>query len=567
MKLRSRLRLIRFALLFGFLSTLTTIFIGIIYYQDLLVAQPDRLSFQLLFNNFIKVYSSLFVFIGLCTWWLILNEESRRVAHDETAKQTQLLLTEIAEHKKTDSKLQQAMQLADTANIAKSRFLSNMSHELRTPLNCIVGYSHILHKDPAIPEHRVEAVEILKRSGEHLSSLVEDIQDIAGIEARKFEVRYQALNFPELIEHLVNIFRIQTEDKGLVFRCQVVDPLPNQIRGDEKRIRQVLINLLNNAIKFTSTGEIIFRISYRGDVVTFQVIDSGEGIDSDDIEHIFQPFTRFSKSTGNAVEGSGLGLTISKILTELMGGELTVSSIKGEGSTFSVRLMLPNLKKTDQAHEENDIIGYQGSIKHILVVDDQLDHSQLIATLLEPLGFHVDVASSGEQCIVNVEKINPDLILLDMAMDGISGMETARQLRQQNFCMPIVVLSANTYPADRQAAIDNGCNDFLTKPLQIIDLLNKLNLHLSLNWVYAGKQAENTAPVINDPMIVPPTNILQQLSQYVRIGDLLGLKQQLSELMLADPGYQPFALRLRNLANEFRVGEIKAFLADQTKAQ
>jgi len=149
--LRTRLRLIRFMLLFGFLTTLTTTFIGIIYYQDLLIAKPDHSSFHLLSTNFIKVYSSLLLFIGLCTWWFILNDESRRVAHDETAKQTQLLLAEIEEHKKTDQKLQQAMQVADHANIAKSRFLSNMSHELRTPLNCIVGYSHILHKDPAIP--------------------------------------------------------------------------------------------------------------------------------------------------------------------------------------------------------------------------------------------------------------------------------------------------------------------------------------------------------------------------------------------------------------------------------
>ncbi|MEE9346301.1 MAG: response regulator [Methylococcales bacterium] len=560
MSLSSRLRLIRFALLFGFLAMLTLIFIGIIYFQDLLIAEPNSPSFHLLLNNFVKVYSSTLVFIGLCTWWLILSDESRRVAHDETAKQTQLLLTEITEHKITDSKLQKTMQVADNANIAKSRFLSNMSHELRTPLNCIVGYSHILHKDPTMPEHRREAVEILKRSGEHLSSLIEDIQDIAGIEARKFEVRYQTIGFPVFIEHLVNIFRTQTEDKGLIFRCQVVDQLPNKIRGDEKRIRQVLINLLNNAIKFTATGEIIFRISYRSEVASFQIIDSGEGIEQQYIEEIFQPFTRFSQSTGNAVVGSGLGLTISKILTELMGGELTVSSIVGKGSRFSVRLLLPNVKTVVETPEDDNIIGFQEATKNILVVDDQHEQSNLIVTLLEPLGFQVEKAESGERCLAMVQTLMPDLILLDLAMQGIGGMETATRLRQHSAYMPILVLSANTYPADRQAAIDAGCNGFLSKPLQITDLLDTLKLHLSLNWIYQGKQPQPTTTSADQPMILPPTNIINQLIQYVRIGDLLGLKQQLNELIITDPGYQPFALRIRALANEFRIGEIKTIL-------
>ncbi|MGR9045463.1 MAG: ATP-binding protein [Gammaproteobacteria bacterium] len=559
--LNTRLRLLRFGLLFFFLSTLTSIFIGIIYYQDLLIAKHHLPSFHLLFDNFIKVYSSLLVFIGLCTWWLILNHESRRVAHEETAKQTQLLLTEIEEHKKTDTKLQQAMKAADNANRAKSRFLSNMSHEIRTPLNCIVGYSHILHKDPSIPEHRREAVEILKRSGEHLSSLVEDILDIAGIEARKFDLRYAPVNFPAFIEHLVSIFRTQAEDKGLIFRCQVIDPLPQKIRGDEKRIRQVLINLLNNAIKFTSSGEIIFRIGYRGEVANFKVIDSGEGIDESDLENIFQPFTRLSKSTGNAVAGSGLGLTISKILTELMGGELTVSSQKGQGSTFSVRLMLSNLKNTVDTPEEKHIVGYQGTSKNILVVDDQLEQRDLIVILLEPLGFQVETAASGEECLLKTQSFIPDLILLDLTMDGIGGMETARRLRQNDFRMPILILSANAYSSDREAAIDAGCNDFLAKPLQIGELFSKLKLHLSLNWIYQGKEIAQVATTSVEPMILPPPNIIEQLNQYVRIGDLLGLKQQLNELLKTDPSYQTFALRIRTLANEFRLGEIKKILS------
>lgn len=560
MSMTSRLRWIRFALLFVFLSSLTSIFIGIIYYQDLLIAEKYLPSFNLLLDNFIKVYSSLLIFIGLCTWWLILNGESRRVAHEETARQTQRLQMEIEEHKKTEAKLQQAMQTADNANTAKSRFLSNMSHEIRTPLNCIVGYSHILDNDSSIPEHRREAVGILKRSGEHLSSLIEDILDIAGIEARKFDLRYEPVNFPAFIDHLVSIFKTQAEDKGLVFRCQVVDPLPQKIRGDEKRIRQVLINLLNNAVKFTSSGEIIFRISYRSEVATFAIIDSGEGIAEQDMENIFQPFTRVSKSTGNAIEGSGLGLTISKILTGLMGGELTVNSVIGQGSTFTVRLFLANLQNVIEMPREENIIAYQGGTKNILVVDDQEEQCHLIVILLEPFGFHVETAASGEQCLQQVSIQMPDLILLDLSMAGISGMETAKQLRQSGAAMPIIVLSANAYPSDRQAAIEAGCNDFLSKPLQISELLGKLKLHLSLDWTYQGKEPEETRTETNHPMILPPPNIMNDLGQYLKIGDLLGLKQQLNELIKTDASYQSFALRIRTLANEFRIGEIKKIL-------
>jgi signal transduction histidine kinase/CheY-like chemotaxis protein len=504
------------------------------------------------------------VFIGLCTWWLILNAESRQVAHEETAKQTQLLLQEIEDHKKTDAKLQQAMKTADNANIAKSRFLSNMSHEIRTPLNCIVGYSHILHNDNAIPEHRREAVEILKRSGEHLSSLIEDILDIAGIEARKFDLRYKSLNFPTLIEHIVSIFKTQAEDRGLIFRCQVVDQLPKQIRGDEKRIKQILINLLNNAIKFTSNGEIIFRISYRSDVAAFQIIDSGEGIEQQDLEEIFQPFIRLGQSTGNAVAGSGLGLTISKILTELMGGELTVNSIKGKGSMFTVRLLLSNLHDAVEIPQEDNIIGFQETNKNILVVDDQLEQRNLIVTLLEPLGFSLTTATSGEECLKQLQKTIPDLILLDLAMEGISGMETAQQLRQQNYNMPILVLSANAYPSDRQATIDIGCNDFLSKPIHVGELLNKIKLHLSLNWIYEGREPKKIHTYTEDPMTLPPPNIINHLFQFVQIGDILGLKQELNELIKTDPAYQTFALRIRTLANEFRIGEIKKILQLQS---
>lgn len=553
MNLGVRLRLIRFSLLFLFLAVLTSIFVGIIYYQDLLLAEHYLPSFNLLLANFVKVYASLLVFIGLCTWWLILNDESRRVAHEEIAKQTQRLLMEIDEHKKTDAKLQQATKMADRANSAKSRFLSSMSHEIRTPLNSIVGYAYILQKDPAIPAHRRQAVDILKRNGDHLSALIEDILDIARIEARKFELRQEPIDFPGFIEHLVSVFKLQAEQKGLSFYCQIINTLPQRVRGDEKRVGQILINLLGNAVKFTVAGAVIFRIGFSCGVTTFQVVDTGPGIHKDQLQNIFQPFTQLPNENLDA--GSGLGLTISKILCEIMGGELVVVSDQGKGSTFTVRLLLPNLGGEQQYIHEEDIIGYQGKRQKILIVDDQPDHRQLILSILEPLGFVLIEAGGGEECLDKVEYDAPDLVLLDLSMPGLDGAATAHLLRQNGNATPIVVLSANAYPADRLNAVNAGCNDFLVKPIHVSELLYKLKLHLALNWVY---QDDETELQISDQS--PSLDIVQELTGYVRIGDLQGLNQYLTRLIQHHPEYSYFAQRMMSLAGEFDLLEIKKLL-------
>lgn len=558
--LTARLRFIRFSLLFMFLTILTSAFVGIIYYQDLLGTEHYLPTFNLLLWNFVKVYSSLLVFIGLCTWWLILNDESRRVAHEETAKQTQRLLMEIAEHKKTDAKLQEATKAADKANSAKSRFLSNMSHEIRTPLNSIIGYAYILHKDPTIPAHRRQAVDILKRSGEHLSSLIEDILDIARIEACKFELSKEAIDFSNFIEHLLSIFKPQAEAKGLVFNCQIMNTLPQRVRGDEKRVGQILINLLGNAIKFTKQGEVIFRIGYSCGVTTFQVIDTGTGIQQDQLQNIFQPFTQLAHQ--NLVPGSGLGLTISKVLTEIMGGELTVNSVPSQGSTFTVRLYLANLGgEQEKTQQHYSIIGYQESLKKILVVDDQPEHRQMIRGILEPLGFCLYEAGSGAKCLSKIEENPPDLILLDLSMPDMDGFETAACLRQNGYSSPIVVLTSNAYPSDRVSAINAGCNDFLAKPLQVPELLYKLKLHLGLSWIYHEDNIEIPDKMPQPkPGHLPPSDILEAINAYARIGDLMGLNQYLTEFRRNSLEYGDFTQHILSLSSEFRLADIKMLI-------
>ncbi len=561
-----RLRLIRFMALFVFLTILTSAFVGIIYYQDLLTAQHYQPSYKLLLENFVKVYSSLMVFIGLCTWWLILNDESRRVAQEEIARQTQRLLMEIDEHTKTDAKLQAATQAADRANTAKSRFLSNMSHEIRTPLNSIIGYAYILQQDPAIPVHRRQAVDILKRSDEHLSSLIEDILDIARIEACKYEISKDVIDFPNFIEHILSIFKPQAEAKHLAFSCQITNTLPLRVRGDEKRVGQILINLLGNAIKFTPQGEVIFRIGYSCGVTTFNIIDTGPGIAQDQLHNIFQPFTQLAHD--ELVSGSGLGLTISKILTEIMGGELTVNSNPEQGSTFTVRLYLANLGAELEKSRQEVIIGYQEQTKKILVVDDQLEHRMLIRNILEPLGFHLVEAETGVECFKRASETQPDLILLDLSMPEMDGLETARRLRQTGYSLPIVVLTSNAYPADRVNAINAGCNDFLAKPLLVIKLLNKLKIQLGLTWIYQGDpMADLNKQWAQDYLQYPPPDIIESINGYVRIGDLLGLNQYLSALEGKKPEFQEIAQHIMHLSGEFKLTEIKQLLTKISEKQ
>lgn len=560
-----RLRLIQFALVYLLLAALTGVFVGVIYYQDILVTAAGNESLsQALFANFLKVYSALLVFLGLAAWWVVLNNESRRVAQEESGKQTALLLKEIEEHKKTDRMLQETREAADRANQAKSRFVSDMSHEIRTPLNSILGYAQILRKDPSIPPHRREAVEIIQRCSEHLSSLIEDILDIARIEARKIELRRNAIDFPAFVEQLVRMFKPQAETKGLTFRCQITDVLPRRIRGDEKRLGQILINLLNNAVKFTQEGGIVFQVGYSGEIARFQVIDTGEGIARDQIDTIFQPFRRLPRPSGNAVPGSGLGLTISKMLTQIMGGELTVESEPQKGSTFAVRLFLPSLRGAEDVRDEREIVGYRGPRRKILVVDDQPEHRGILTSALTPLGFVIEEAGSGEECLTKVRQWRPDLILLDIIMAGMTGIEAAEHLRRTGCKTPIVVVSANAYQSDRRAASSAGCDDFLTKPLQIDELLRKLKLHLSLDWLYRGDDTGQieAAPEPLRPMVRPPTDCLDELAAFARIGDLRGLQDRLEALVESDAGYIPFAAHLQALSREFRLGDIKKTLSE-----
>ncbi|HEX6734496.1 MAG TPA: ATP-binding protein, partial [Azonexus sp.] len=373
--------------------------LGVLYTHELLslgAGQPELAA--ALQDSFIKTFAALLLLAGVGAWWMVLTQESRRVAQEESNRQTQLLLQEIESHQRTDEALQKAKQLADQANQAKSRYITAISHELRTPLNSILGYAQILDADADVPPNRRQAVSVIRKSGDHLLSVIEGTLDIARIEGGKLTLDVRALDFPDFLQQIVGMFELQARNKGLSFDWRPAGELPAVVRADEKRLRQILINILGNAVKFTLRGGVEFRVDYRRDMAVFEIRDSGPGIPAADLERIFEPFQRGSTAPAG---GSGVGLTIARMLTDLMGGELQVSSTPGAGTLFRVRLFLPQVHSAQAARELPKLnrIGYVGVRRRILVVDNEKDDRDLLQNVLEPLGFIVDQAASGYEAL------------------------------------------------------------------------------------------------------------------------------------------------------------------------
>ncbi len=277
---------------------------------------------------------------GVVCWFYVLAHDSRVVAEEESSRQNTLLLREIAAHKKTDAALQNAKEAAEAANRAKSRYVVGLSHELRTPLNAVLGYAQILERDETIPAPRQSSIKVIRRSAEHLSGLIDGLLDISKIEAGRLQVYSNEINIHDFLDQIVDMFRPQAQAKGLAFRHDRSQSLPQFVRTDEKRVRQILVNLLSNAIKFTDEGSVTFDVSYRSQVATFTVSDTGRGIAEKDLSRIYEPFQRGEADSIRPMPGLGLGLTITQLLTNTLGGEIAVVSEKDKGSTFRVRLML-----------------------------------------------------------------------------------------------------------------------------------------------------------------------------------------------------------------------------------
>ncbi|GEM_PF-7093297 len=384
-------------------------------------------------------------------------------------------------------KAEQARQLAESANQAKSIFLANMSHELRTPLNGVLGYAQILGRDPTLTDKQREGLQIIQRSGDYLLNLINDVLDLSKVEAGKIEFHPADFRFDEFLQSLIDLFSLRAQQKDLLFQCQPLSPLPNLVHGDEKRLRQVLINLIGNAVKFTEHGQVVLQVTQRNEHIDFAVIDSGIGIADADQEKIFLPFQQVGDVNYQA-QGTGLGLAITKKLVDMMGGNLEVESVLGQGSTFKFSIQLPEVScpVTEISPKIPLIVGFEGRVRRILVVDNIRDNRLILINLLSPLGFEVLEATKGEECLTILDKIRPDLILTELRMPGMETSQLICRIRQRfgESVPPILALSANIFINTQQAGARIGYDDFIAKPIVVEALLEKLRVYLNLVWIF-----------------------------------------------------------------------------------
>lgn len=495
------------------------------------------------------VFLVFFFMSGVGSWFIVLAHESRRAALDETRRHLGELEQEIVAHEATDAALQKAREVAENANAAKSRYLVSVSHEIRSPLNSIYGYAQLLERGSDL--NPGEVGKVICRSSEHLSNLVDGLLDIAQVEAGVLRLSRDTVRLPAFAEQIANMFRPQAQAKGLQFRLETPKQLPEFVRGDQKRLRQVLINLISNAIKFTPAGSVTFRIGWRGEIATFEVIDTGIGIAPEDMDRIFGAFERGSSTSAAGQPGIGLGLAITSTLVHVMGGDLTVDSTLGEGTRFALRLMLSRpVTQPVQSHRADVIVGYEGERRRVLVVDDDAAQASVIENLLKPLGFVVTGARDGDTAIALAAATRPDIVFMDISMPGKTGWETAGLLRAAHGSgLRIVMVSADAHQFRRGGDGHDPHDMFLTKPIELDSLLDALSWQLDLTWTVEDGSLRKAAPAASAVELHLPAAALPfvpEIESLARIGNVRAIQNRLSELEDAVPDAARFVAHLRS---------------------
>ncbi|MFT5579865.1 MAG: signal transduction histidine kinase/DNA-binding response OmpR family regulator [Paraglaciecola psychrophila] len=559
-------RMLIFSGFFILIATLISTLFALVYLQ---IPALDPTTTSLISSTLIQLFFMLLIIVGVLTWLFVLANESRQLSLAESQRQTELLSKEISAHDITGNALQQAKESAEAANQAKSRYLTGISHELRSPLNSILGYAQLLEKDQQLqPDHR-HKIQVIRRSGDHLADLIEGLLDISRIEAGRIEFTTGQVSLQSLINELIEMFRLQAAAKGIQFAYIARTALPAVVITDEKHLRQILINLLSNAVKFTVEGQVSLAVRYRNEVAEFTVTDTGVGIGPDDTERIFEPFERIQTADIPQPKGTGLGLTISKLLTEIMGGNITCTSEPGVGSTFKLALMLARVAAPDSGLEPiARIASYQGETKTIMVVDDDGDHRDLISEILTPLGFLVVASNNGANCC-NFSGVNDvDLFLLDVNMPGMSGWSLAEGLRKRAITAPIIMVSADAYENPIEVTVADGRaspnDDYITKPLRINFLLGKIANALHLTWHYDSTEVASSNSLDCNPLLIAnqcdefdgvSQDNLREIISMAEIGLLEGIDKILKALEHTAAA-KPFISLIRSQLENYQFSQI-----------
>ena len=483
------------------------------------------------------------------------------------------LIETVRERQRADEAEREARQVAEAANRAKSVFLANMSHELRTPLNGILGYAQILMLDQTLSEPQRSNLNVIKHSGEHLLTLINEILDSAKIEAGKLELSLTEFRLAPFLDFIAEIIGVRAAQKDLEFVCDLAPDLPSCIRGDEQRLRQVLLNLLDNAVKFTKRGRVCLLVRGSRSAssssspssslrLRFEVQDTGVGIGPDQLESIFQPFEQVGEMQMR-VGGTGLGLAISRQLVRLMGGDIKLESRVGQGSTLWFELDVPVVEiAAPTASPALAVTGYQGPRKKILVVDDAPSNRAVLVDILGPLGFELAEAENGRGGLELAQSWQPDLILMDLRMPEMDGVEATRSLsRLPNLKeVPIIAISASAPGYDQAGSLAAGLNAFLSKPDDYAGLLAEIGRCLHLDWIYGLPPAESAEPKALEPLLAPPARELATLHELARLGNMHEIQRELERIEKRDALLCPFAEQLRLLTKSFQSKAVLRFV-------
>lgn len=461
-----------------------------------------------------------------------------------------------------DAALQlEARQSAEAANRAKSEFLANMSHELRTPLNGILGYAQILLRECSLSERQRDAVSVIRDSGNHLLSLINDTLDFARIEAGKLRMEISSVSLPEVLNVIQKIIGVRAQQKGLQFDCSIVNEIKTEVRADQRRLQQVLLNLLANAVKFTDHGRVCLQVAVQADgKIRFTVTDTGIGIDPEKIDSIFEPFEQ-AGSPERQFGGTGLGLAISRQFVRAMDGEIHAHSGIGEGTTFWFDLPPAGIASAwlSFAPITPSPNGYEGPRHSVLIIDDAPVNRELIATLLQQLGFHAIEAASGSEGIAKAQSACPSLILTDILMPGMDGLETMRRIRQlPGFGdLPIIAMSASPTNGSESISRAAGAHAFLPKPVDLDKLLAHIAALLSLTWITPARDASGVTLPSSIFAERVPFVALEGLYHLARRGDMRAIHSWADRLEATDVIHRPFADHVRQLAKGYESKAIR----------